>query len=172
MTETTGWDGPCRFQAIVAMAANRVIGSANRIPWHLPEDFRWFKSKTLGHDLVMGRRTFESIGRPLPGRTTFVLSRGGFSHPGVQVIASLAELPSGLDRIRFICGGAEVYRMALPQCSDLFLTRVKREVSGDCLFPEFESLFTLDRLLRQGDDFDIEHYVRKAPAERVSRNAG
>ncbi|HAV62180.1 MAG TPA: dihydrofolate reductase, partial [Verrucomicrobiales bacterium] len=70
------------FTAIAAMSENRVIGHGNRIPWHLPEDFRFFKSTTMGHVLVMGRKTFESIGRPLPGRETIVLSRTGFSHPG------------------------------------------------------------------------------------------
>ena len=74
------------FTAIAAMSENRVIGRGSLIPWHLPEDFKWFKQTTLGHVLVMGRKTFESIGRPLPGRETIVLTRSGFSHPGDQHI--------------------------------------------------------------------------------------
>ena len=149
------------YQAIAAMAPNRVIGNGNQIPWHLPEDFKWFKRKTMGHELVMGRRTFESIGRPLPGRKTIVLSRKGFSYPDVAVFGSLDELPEpSAGKIRFICGGAEIYRLALPQCSDLFLTRVKQSVEGDCFFPAFEADFQLVDVLAEHDDFTIEHYRR------------
>src|SRR5262245_29472359 len=74
------------FKAIAAMSLNRVIGAGNKIPWHLPEDFKWFKQMTTGNVVVMGRKTFESIGKPLPNRETIVLSRGGFSYPGVKTI--------------------------------------------------------------------------------------
>ena len=80
------------FNAIAALSLNRVIGAGNKIPWHLPEDFKWFKQMTTGHVIVMGRKTFESIGKPLPDRETIVLSRGPFSFPGVRVIHSLDEL--------------------------------------------------------------------------------
>src|SRR6266480_2577992 len=81
-----------RFQAIAAMSENCVIGRDNQIPWHLPEDFKWFKQMTTGHIIVMGRKTFESLGKPLPNRTTIVLSRSRFSYPGVQTISDLNEL--------------------------------------------------------------------------------
>jgi dihydrofolate reductase len=81
------------FKAIAAMSLNRVIGAGNQIPWHLSEDFKWFKQTTTGHIIVMGRKTFESIGKPLPNRETIVLSRSSFSHPGVKTIAGLEELP-------------------------------------------------------------------------------
>src|SRR5262245_13536084 len=111
------------------MSENRVIGAGGHIPWHLPEDFKWFKQITMGHTLVMGRRTFESIGRPLPGRRTVVLSRGGFRHPEVLTVGSLNELERlERDGDLFICGGAEIYAQALPRCSELFLTLVKRWV--------------------------------------------
>src|SRR5271166_2104453 len=97
------------FKAIAAMSENRVIGDGGKIPWHLPEDFKWFKSTTMGHVIVMGRKTFESIGRPLPGRETIVLSRSGFKHPGVRTVSALSQIdPSGEERDIFICGGAEV----------------------------------------------------------------
>ena len=80
------------FKAIAAVSLNGVIGAGNKIPWHLPEDFKWFKQITTGHVIVMGRKTFESIGKPLPNRQTIVLSRGAFSFPGVRVIRSLDEL--------------------------------------------------------------------------------
>jgi dihydrofolate reductase len=148
------------LKAIAAMAQNRVIGRDNTIPWHLPEDFRWFKSVTLGHVLVMGSRTFRSIGRPLPGRTTIVLSRSGFVHPGVQTARSLEELVRGSDpRDLFVCGGADVYRQALPYCSDLYLTVLRRPVEGDTLFPPFEEMFRLVGMIRETPEFEIRHYA-------------
>ncbi len=147
------------FKAIAAMSLNRVIGNGNKIPWHLPEDFKWFKATTLGHVLVMGRKTFESIGRPLPRRETIVLSRTGWSHSGVQTVASLeAAAEFAHNRQVFICGGAQIYAQALPQCSDLFLTLVKREVPGDAFFPPFEDRFELVAELRDTPEFKILHY--------------
>ena len=149
------------FIAIAAMSRNRVIGAGNQIPWHLPEDFRWFKETTTGHVLVMGRKTFESIGRPLPNRETMVLSRSAFQHPGVRTIHSLEELPllTG-DRRVFICGGAEVYEQALPQCAELLLTLVQREVAGDTFFPRFEDQFELAEEIRDTPEFKITRYRR------------
>src|SRR5882762_7410123 len=126
------------------MSLNRVIGAGNKIPWHLPEDFKWFKQLTTGNIIVMGRKTFESIGRPLPNRETVVLSRSQFSFPGVRTISDLSELDLNNDsREVFICGGAQIYQQTLPLCSDLYLTLVKREVAGDAFFPPFEDQFTL-----------------------------
>jgi dihydrofolate reductase len=152
--------------ALAAMAENRVIGRGGRIPWHLPDDFRFFKRTTLGHVLVMGRKTFESIGRPLPGRETIVLTRSAWSHPGVQTAAGLDQLPVAPDDPRriFICGGAEVYAEALPRCSDLYLTRVRREVEGDTCFPEFETDFAWVATLLEHPDFIVQHYRNRARA--------
>src|SRR3989442_491152 len=80
------------LKAIAAMSLNRVIGQGNKIPWHLPEDFKFFKQTTMGHILLMGRKTFESIGRPLPGRETIVLSRSGFVFPGVHSVSDLSQI--------------------------------------------------------------------------------
>jgi dihydrofolate reductase len=150
------------FKAIAAMSENRVIGRDHKIPWYLPEDFKWFKQMTMGHVIVTGRNTFESIGKPLPGRTTIVLSRGGFSHPGVRTLASLNELDAGefllAGRQIFICGGAQVYKEALPFCSDLYLTCVKRSVEGDTFFPPFEHLFDKCEEILDRPDFKILHY--------------
>lgn len=150
------------FTAIAAMSENRVIGRGSQIPWHLPEDFKWFKQTTLGHVLVMGRKTFESIGRPLPGRETIVLTRSGFSHPGVTTAATLEEVETKVaGRQAFIAGGAEIYRLALPVCSDLYLTLVKRTVDGDVFFPPFEDQFELAAELRDTPEFKILHYRRR-----------
>lgn len=145
------------------MSLNRVIGAGNKIPWHLPEDFKWFKQMTTGHIIVMGRKTFESIGKPLPNRETIVLSRSQFGHPAVRTIHSLDELP-GLagGREIFICGGAQIYAQALPMCSDLYLTFVKRTVNGDAFFPPFEDQFELAEVVRDTPRFRILHYRNRA----------
>jgi len=150
------------FKAIAAMSLNRVIGAGNKIPWHLPEDFRWFKQLTTGNVIVMGRKTFESIGKPLPNRETIVLSRSQFSFPGVRTIPDLSQISlAGEAREVFICGGAQVYAQALPSCSDLYLTLVKREVDGDAFFPAFEDRFELVEEIRDTPEFKILHYRRR-----------
>jgi dihydrofolate reductase len=151
------------FKAIAAMTENRVIGNKGQIPWHLPEDFKWFKRTTMGHILVMGRKTYESIGRTLPGRKTFVLSRTQRKIEGVRTIIDLSELKSlATDKTIWIAGGSEIYRQMLPLCSELFLTRVHRNVEGDTFFPEFKNSFYLaDTVLKQ-PDFTIEHWLKKA----------
>jgi dihydrofolate reductase len=151
------------FHAIAAMSLNRVIGAGNKIPWHLPEDFKWFKQTTTGHVIVMGRKTFESIGKPLPNRETIVLSRSQFQFPGVKTIRGLEELQSlAGDRQVFICGGAQIYAQALPLCSDLYLTLVKREVEGDAFFPPFEERFELVEEIRDAPEFKVLHYHNRS----------
>jgi dihydrofolate reductase len=151
-----------QFKAIAAMSLNRVIGAGNRIPWHLPEDFRWFKRMTTGHVIVMGRRTFESIGKPLPNRKTLVLTRSSAPIPGVRIISDLRDInssdPELTGREIFICGGAQLYQQALPLCSDLYLTVVQRAVEGDTFFPPFEHLFELREQVLDNPDFKILHY--------------
>jgi len=144
------------------MSLNRVIGAGNKIPWHLPEDFRWFKKMTTGQVIVMGRKTFESIGKPLPNRLTIVLTSSATPIPGVRTISSLNDLdsprfdPNGPEI--FICGGAQLYQQALPLCSDLYLTLVKRNVDGDTFFPPFENDFEFIEQLRDEPEFKILHY--------------
>jgi len=150
------------FKAIAAMSLNRVIGAGNRIPWHLPEDFKWFKRMTTGQVIVMGRKTFESIGKPLPNRTTIVLTRSPAPIPGVQTLSDLRQLdpadPALAGRQVYICGGAQVYQQALPLCSDLYLTLVQRVVEGDTQFPPFEDQFDLVEEVLSRPEFKILHY--------------
>ena len=144
------------------MSENRVIGQGSKIPWHLPEDFKWFKQMTTGQVVVMGRKTFESIGRPLPNRETIIVSRHGFIAPGIRTISSLDELdPAQESREVFICGGAEIYALALPRCSDLYMTHVRRVADGDVFFPSFEEAFEPVAVLADNDQFRIVHYRRK-----------
>jgi dihydrofolate reductase len=150
------------FKAIAAMSLNRVIGKNNKIPWHLPEDLRFFKKMTTGQVVVMGRKTFESIGKPLPDRSTVVLTRRQASIANVETISDLNEIdPNKEAREVFICGGAQVYEQALPHCSDLYLTLVKREVEGDTFFPPFEDQFEFAALILDKPDFKITHYMRR-----------
>jgi dihydrofolate reductase len=162
--------GVKRFQAIAAMSLNRVIGAGNRIPWHLPEDFRWFKQMTTGQVIVMGRKTFESIGKPLPNRTTIVLTRSATAIPGVITRGGLEQIdladPALAGKKVFICGGAQLYEQALPICSDLYLTLVKRMWEGDTFFPPFEDQYELVDTILERPEFDILHYRNRAPDGR------
>ena len=144
------------------MSENRVIGNAGDIPWHLPEDFKWFKKTTMGGILVMGRKTYESIGRPLPGRDTYVLSRTPREITGVHSFTDLEALDNLVtNQTIWIAGGGEIYKQMLGKCSELYLTRVNRSVEGDAFFPEFESDFQLDSIMEKNDDFSIERWFKK-----------
>ena len=151
---------PRPITAIVAMSANRIIGAGGRIPWHLPEDLRWFKERTLGGALIMGRKTYESIGRPLPGRTTYVVSRSA-EIPGVEIIRDLARFDcDSIEKPVFVVGGSEIYAQLLPRCTDLYLTRLKIEALGDTSMPEFENDFPTVETIRDTPEFTILHYRR------------
>lgn len=152
------------FKAIAAMSENRVIGQGGRIPWHLPEDFKWFKKTTTGNVIVMGRKTYESIGRPLPNRVTVVVSKSGWNSEGVRVIQDLLQEPwTAEPREVFICGGAQIYALALPYCSDIYMTHVKRVVEGDVFFPPFEAQFEPAETMADNADFRIVHYINRSP---------
>jgi dihydrofolate reductase len=134
--------GGKRVVLVAAVADNGVIGVDGDIPWRIPEDFAHFKSTTMGHTLVMGRATYESIGRPLPGRTTVVLTRNpGWSAEGVRVVASLEaalDLADGLPGEVMVVGGAAVYAEALALADEQVLTEVHQSPPGDTLYPSFD----------------------------------
>ncbi len=132
-----------RLSIIVAMAQNRVIGRDNRLPWRLSADLKRFKELTVGHHLLMGRKTFESIRRPLPGRTLVVISRGKPSLPeGVLLAHSLDEAiaiaRAAGDDEAFVGGGGEIYRLALPLADRIYLTWVHADFEGDTEFPDYD----------------------------------
>jgi len=132
--------GAPRICLIAALAANRVIGKNNALPWHLPADLKRFKALTMGHPVVMGRKTYESIGRPLPGRRNLVITRNrGYSAPGCEVVHSFdAAIAACRDAQEiFVIGGAELYRESLPRAHCLELTEIRAEIEGDATFPEF-----------------------------------
>jgi dihydrofolate reductase len=134
-----------RLSAIVAVSENNVIGAENDLPWRLSSDLKWFKKNTLGKPILMGRKTYESLPRLLPGRTNIILTRDReFKLEGAVITHTLNEaiaagrkaaLGNGADEI-VIIGGAEIYRLALPEIERLYLTRVHTEVEGDTYFPD------------------------------------
>src|SRR5688572_9270169 len=130
-----------RISLLVAMAKNRVIGANGGIPWHLPSELKLFKSLTMGHHIVMGRKTYESIGRLLPGRTTVIVTRQrDYRVPGAIVAHSVREALDackGDDEI-FVIGGADLFRETLPIADRLYLTVVDAEPGGDTFMPEFD----------------------------------
>ncbi|MGE5336310.1 MAG: dihydrofolate reductase [Gemmatimonadota bacterium] len=130
-----------RLSLIAAVARNGVIGRDGRIPWHLPGDLPRFKRITMGHPVIMGRRTWESLGRPLPGRRNIVISRSpALKVDGAEVFASLAAALAacaGADEV-FVIGGTEAYREALPRADRLLLTEIDADIEGDACFPPFD----------------------------------
>jgi dihydrofolate reductase len=149
------------------MAANRVIGRHGTLPWHLPDDLKFFKSLTLGHPVVMGRKTFASIGRPLPGRRNIVLSRppadgaAAWSAPGIEVVPSAAALTDlGLTGRVFVIGGAEIYRLLLPHCSSIIVSRLRAAYDGDTTMPPFENEFSVADRLATYPEFEVWEYRR------------
>lgn len=151
-------NGP-RISVIAALAKNRVIGIENRLPWRLPEDLAHFKALTLGHPILMGRKTFESLGRPLPGRTNVVVTRNPAYRPDGCLVA--ASIPAAIalcgeaDELFFI-GGAELYAQVIPMANRLYLTEVDIEAAGDAWFPEYDrgAFKELSRESRTGEKGD------------------
>ena len=150
---------------IAAVGANRAIGRDNGMPWHLPEDLAHFKATTLGHTLVMGRRTYDSIGRTLPGRTTVVVTRqAGWSAPGVLVAHSLEQALEMADGGEvFVAGGGEVYAQALPLADAMVLTELEQSPEAEVFFPEVDPGDWREVRREPRDGFSFVTYERAAP---------
>lgn len=145
---------------VVATAENRVIGRDNQLIWHLPADLKHFKQLTQGHPVVMGRRTYESIGRPLPNRTNIVVTRQtDWQATGCETVHSVPaalERAAQLDEEVFVIGGAEIYQQALPAADTIYLTEVHHEFEGDVLFPELDHAVWRE-VSRQRHEADDKH---------------
>ena len=137
-----------RLSLMVAKASNNVIGRNNKLPWYLPNDLKYFKQVTFGKPVIMGRKTWDSLGKPLPGRTNIVITRQpDFQAEGAKVVATLEEAVTMAENVAFIegqeeaviMGGAEIYSLALPQADRLYLTEVHANVEGDTFFPEYDA---------------------------------
>jgi len=161
-----------QLYAVVAVAQNGVIGRGNALPWKLRSDLQRFKRITMGHALIMGRKTYESIGRPLPGRQTIVLSRSQETRfEGVDVATTLDDALEMVqkDTHAFVVGGAEIYRLAMPRITRLYLTRILADVDGDAWmdFLDEKQFSCVDRSFVQKDDHnewptEFLHLVRKS----------
>ena len=150
------------LRAIAAMSLNRVIGKDGKIPWHIPEDFKWFKKTTTGQVVLMGRKTYESLGRPLPNRRNLVVTRGGDLQPGVEIVRDIEvfraeDYPCDV----WVIGGAEIFRQMLGRCEGLYLSVIPRVVEGDTFFPEFEDRFDFVGTVLKRADFEVREYRRK-----------
>jgi dihydrofolate reductase len=147
-----------KFSIIVAMSENYVIGLNNSLPWHLSDDLKRFKEITTGHQIVMGRKTYESIGRPLPNRDNFVLTRNAkLQIDGINVIKSLNDIPSS-DKKTFIIGGGEIYTQLINSCDELLVTKIHCEIDGDAYFPIID--LSVWSLINQSEKFtenDLEY---------------
>ena len=147
------------FKAIAAMASNRVIGRNNRLPWHLPEELQHFRQNTLQQTLLMGRKTFESMGsRPLPQRTTYVLTHRAFPAEGVRVITDISQISATVETV-WVCGGASIYAQLLPICDELLLSVIFQTYDGDAFFPPFEHLFKKVDVVKKTEAFEIQRWV-------------
>lgn len=142
---------------IAAIGPNNVIGKRGALPWHLPEDLKHFKQITMGHPIIMGRKTHESIGKPLPGRVNIVITRQeGYAAAGCEVFQSLEEaIAKYKDQDPFVIGGAEIYRAALPFADRLYITEVKIPTDGDVFFPEFDRSAWTETSRDPHDQFDF-----------------
>jgi dihydrofolate reductase len=152
-----------RLTAVVAMAPGRVIGRAGTLPWRFPADLAFFKRTTLGHPVVMGRKTFESIGRPLPRRRNIVLTRDpAWSAPGVETINSpeeLLRLPD-LDSPIYIIGGAEIYTAFQPLLDDWLVSHISETYEGDTVLANFETEFPNSEIVETHAGFEVRRHFR------------
>lgn len=160
------------MKAIVAMDSNRVIGYKGRVPWYYPEDLAFFKRMTGIQDLFTGRSTFESIGKPLPDRFTYILTgdpskyrSAAVSLPqctyitGEQLITWIRDYPVRMEKT-WLCGGAKVFEKFLPFCTEIYVTHLTEEYDGDTYMPEFESMFPEPEIIRETKNFTIARYTR------------
>jgi dihydrofolate reductase len=148
-----------RLSIIAALASNNVIGRNNQIPWRLSTDLKRLKALTMGHHIIMGRKTFDSIGRPLPGRVNVVITRQSeYAPEGIVIVHSLEEAiqlaASAGDEEAFIAGGTEIYQQALHRADRMVLTRVHAEVEGDTFFPDFDDVSEWN--LTDAEHFDAD----------------
>ena len=147
------------LRAIAAMSQNRVIGKDGKIPWHIPDDFKWFKKTTAAQAVLMGRKTYQSLGRPLPNRRNLVVTRSSNPGPGIELIPNLDTFdPNNYPCDVWVIGGAEIYRQLLPRCEDLYLSLIPQVIEGDTYFPNFEDKFELVGTVLHHPDFEVKHY--------------
>jgi dihydrofolate reductase len=150
-------------KAIVAVSQNGVIGKNGDLPWRLSGDLKWFRKITMGHTLIMGRKTWDSLPGALPGRENWVLSRSMKPTEGIRVFNNFDRvLENALDKTLFVIGGGELYRQTLSHCKEIFVTEVLRTIEGgDAFFPPFEHQYDAVEVLDENDEFILRRWVAK-----------
>ena len=150
-----------KISIIVAMSKNRVIGVKNSLPWHISEDLKRFKRLTTGYPIIMGRKTFESIGKPLPERRNIVISRNqNLKVQDVEVVKSIEDALKicSSENLIYIIGGEQIYNLAMPYANNIHLTEVNKEVEGDAFFPEFDKKEWKEIARENSKDFNNMSY--------------
>ena len=162
------------MKAIVAMDPYRVIGYKGRIPWHIPEDFKWFKRATMDCPLLMGHSTFDSIGKPLPGRYTYILTNNPekLALPSAELCGYASEkqvfdMPLEFRKRMWVCGGAKVYQRFLPLCDEVYVSHIMEDYEGDTYMPEFEDQFPYSEIVEEHKDFWVVKHMKYAPFPQV-----
>ncbi len=153
------------FKAIVAVSQNGVIGKNGDLPWRLAEDLKWFKKITMGHVVLMGRKTWDSLPFPLPGRKNWVISRSLEKKEGMQVFRSIEKAEENLqpEEQIFVIGGGEIYAQTLSKCREIYVTEVLQSIEdGDAFFPSFENDFNVEEILDENEAFILRRWVRKS----------
>ncbi|MCF0114541.1 MAG: dihydrofolate reductase [Erysipelotrichaceae bacterium] len=146
---------------IVCYSKNRVIGNKGSMPWHIPEDLRRFKELTMGHTLIMGRKTYEAIGHPLEGRSIRVISRSkSYELPTVSTYTSLKSALEGLEDV-FICGGAQIYSQVMELVDVMYITELKQEYDGDTFFPELDECLYDSVIEEETDRYTFKKFIHK-----------
>lgn len=154
-----------KISIITAFDQNQVIGRDNQLPWHIPEDLKYFKTLTQGKTIIMGRKTFESIGKPLPNRNNIIIS-SSLERPDLQICRSPKDVLSLPDESIFVIGGNSIYQYFLPYCHNLYITHIDHAFQGDCYFPTIDwsqwQTVSEDKLESSSYDFDVRfcHYQK------------
>jgi dihydrofolate reductase len=152
------------FKAVAAMSCNGVIGNKGQLPWHLSEDLKFFKKLTYGSPVIMGRKTYESIGRPLPGRKNIVISSNSNIQGNIenhQSIEELIDVYKDSTESLFIIGGSQIYSALLNWTKEIYLTYIYKEYSGDTYFPQIDNDFILNSIEFKTEEFEVRKMIRK-----------
>ena len=152
------------FTAVAAMSCNGVIGNKGQLPWHLSDDLKFFKKLTFGYPVIMGRKTYESIGRPLPGRKNIVISSNANINGDIEIhqsIEALIDVYKDSTESLFIIGGAQIYSALLNWTKEIYLTYIYKEYSGDTHFPQIDNDFKLDGIEFKTEEFEVRKMIRK-----------
>ena len=152
------------FKAVAAMSCNGVIGNKGQLPWHLSDDLKFFKKLTFGSPVIMGRKTYESIGRPLPGRKNIVISSNSNIQGDIEIhqsIKQLIDVYKDSTESLFIIGGAQIYSALLNWTKEIYLTYIYKEYSGDTYFPQIDNDFKLDGIEFKTEEFEVRKMIRK-----------